>query len=64
MGHPIGERVRGGVDLTRWRTDVEHRAAQRRGRAEWYESCTLHVAKVERSRGFGRAEVPSDPVVG
>ncbi|MER6154204.1 antibiotic biosynthesis monooxygenase [Streptomyces sp. NPDC001868] len=42
--------------LTRWRTDVEHRAAQRRGRAEWYESYTLHVAKVERSHGFTRAE--------
>lgn len=42
--------------LTRWRTDIEHRAAQRRGRAEWYESYTLHVAKVERSHGFTRAE--------
>ncbi|MFK0279624.1 antibiotic biosynthesis monooxygenase family protein [Streptomyces sp. NPDC090499] len=40
--------------LTRWRTDTEHRAAQRRGRAEWYESYTLHVAKVERSHGFTR----------
>ncbi len=44
--------------LTRWRTDVEHRAAQERGRAEWYQSYTLHVAKVERSTGFTRAEVP------
>lgn len=41
--------------LTRWRTDAEHRAAQRRGRAEWYQSYTLHVAKVERSHGFTRA---------
>ncbi|MGW2034991.1 antibiotic biosynthesis monooxygenase family protein [Streptomyces sp. NPDC001811] len=41
--------------LTRWRTDTEHRAAQRRGRAEWYQSYTLHVAKVERSHGFTRA---------
>ncbi|MCD7438176.1 antibiotic biosynthesis monooxygenase [Streptomyces lincolnensis] len=41
--------------LTRWRTDAEHRAAQQRGRAEWYESYTLHVAKVERSHGFTRA---------
>ncbi|MGI5455743.1 antibiotic biosynthesis monooxygenase family protein [Streptomyces sp. CA-249302] len=40
--------------LTRWRSDAEHRAAQRRGRAEWYESYTLHVAKVERSHGFSR----------
>nr|WP_255310085.1 antibiotic biosynthesis monooxygenase [Streptomyces sp. DI166] len=47
--------------LTKWRTDVEHRAAQQRGRAEWYQSYTLHVAKVERSSGFTRAQVPQDP---
>jgi heme-degrading monooxygenase HmoA len=45
--------------LTTWRTDAEHRAAQRRGRAEWYRSYTLHVAKVERSSGFTRAQEPS-----
>ncbi|GHB55345.1 polysaccharide biosynthesis protein [Streptomyces umbrinus] len=37
-----------------WRTNAEHRAAQQRGRAEWYERYTLHVAKVERSHGFER----------
>ncbi|WP_151774652.1 antibiotic biosynthesis monooxygenase family protein [Streptomyces abyssomicinicus] len=47
--------------LTRWRTDAEHRAAQRRGRDEWYESYTLHVAKVERSHGFSRAGARRDP---
>ncbi|MFF4274095.1 antibiotic biosynthesis monooxygenase family protein [Streptomyces sp. NPDC001536] len=40
--------------LRQWRTTAEHRAAQKRGRADWYESYTLHVAKVERSRGFTR----------
>ncbi|MGW3959645.1 antibiotic biosynthesis monooxygenase family protein [Amycolatopsis sp. NPDC005003] len=40
--------------LAQWRGNPEHRAAQQRGRAEWYESYTLHVAKVERSRGFTR----------
>jgi heme-degrading monooxygenase HmoA len=40
--------------LEQWRSNPEHRAAQKRGRAEWYESYTLHVAKVERSRGFTR----------
>ncbi len=43
--------------LTKWRSDAEHRAAQERGRAEWYRSYTLHVAKVERSHGFKRAGV-------
>ncbi|WP_329416865.1 antibiotic biosynthesis monooxygenase [Streptomyces sp. NBC_00704] len=44
--------------LTQWRTNTEHRAAQQRGRAEWYESYTLHVAKVERSNGFTREQAP------
>jgi heme-degrading monooxygenase HmoA len=38
--------------LTEWRNNLEHRAAQQRGRAEWYQSYSLHVAKVERSSGF------------
>src|SRR5690349_24072375 len=37
--------------LTQWRTDEEHIGAQKRGRAEWYQSYTLHIAKVERSHG-------------
>lgn len=41
--------------LTEWRSNSEHRAAQKRGQAEWYQSYTLHVAKVERSQGFRRA---------
>ncbi|MFI5882189.1 antibiotic biosynthesis monooxygenase family protein [Streptomyces sp. NPDC051554] len=47
--------------LTEWRTNAEHRAAQKRGQDQWYESYTLHVAKVERSHGFVRAQVPQDP---
>ncbi|MFC9916767.1 antibiotic biosynthesis monooxygenase family protein [Streptomyces sp. NPDC059862] len=45
--------------LTKWRTNVEHRAAQERGRAQWYQSYTLHVAKVERSNWFTRAQSPT-----
>lgn len=48
-------RVHGGTNLTEWRCNAEHRAAQKRGQAEWYQSYTLHVAKVERSHGFTRA---------
>ena len=50
--------------LAEWRRDAEHRAAQRRGQAEWYQSYTLHVAKVERSHGFVRAEAPRSPTAG
>ncbi|MFM9587860.1 antibiotic biosynthesis monooxygenase family protein [Streptomyces scabiei] len=46
--------------IERWRTDVEHRAAQERGRAEWYENYTLHIAKVERSHSFVRGDGRGD----
>ncbi|WP_018549331.1 antibiotic biosynthesis monooxygenase family protein [Streptomyces sp. LaPpAH-108] len=42
--------------LTEWRSNTEHQAAQNRGRADWYQSYTLHVAKVERSHGFTRPQ--------
>jgi heme-degrading monooxygenase HmoA len=41
--------------IKEWSAQTEHRAAQRRGRADWYERYTLHIAKVERSHGFERA---------
>ena len=40
--------------IERWRSTGEHRVVQKRGRAEWYERYTVHVAKVERSHGFRR----------
>ncbi|MGW6686611.1 antibiotic biosynthesis monooxygenase family protein [Streptomyces sp. NPDC054961] len=40
--------------LADWRRDMEHQAAMRQGRADWYESYTLHIATVERSHGFVR----------
>ncbi|MFG2577204.1 antibiotic biosynthesis monooxygenase family protein [Streptomyces sp. NPDC048481] len=50
--------------LTQWRSNAEHRAAQERGRADWYRSYTLHVAKVERSHGFVRDRTPRRPAAG
>ncbi|MFF0200965.1 antibiotic biosynthesis monooxygenase family protein [Streptomyces sp. NPDC005017] len=40
--------------IERWRADAEHRAAKERGRANWYERYTLHIARVEHSRAFER----------
>ncbi|GHB25571.1 antibiotic biosynthesis monooxygenase family protein [Streptomyces chryseus] len=37
-----------------WQRNAEHRSAQQRGRDDWYDSYTVHVAKVERSYGFER----------
>ncbi|WP_055494551.1 antibiotic biosynthesis monooxygenase [Streptomyces sp. TP-A0356] len=41
--------------IEEWRSNLEHRAAQKQGRAHWYETYTLHVAKVERSHTFERS---------
>ncbi len=37
-----------------WRQNMEHQRVRKQGRAEWYDSYTCHVAKVERSYGFRR----------
>lgn len=38
--------------LARWREHPEHRAAQARGRAEYYESFSLQICDLERSTSF------------
>ncbi|CAA6604819.1 conserved hypothetical protein [Rhodospirillaceae bacterium LM-1] len=35
-------------DISRWKADAEHQAAQRLGREKWYEHFRLTVAKVEK----------------
>ncbi|MFF9285225.1 antibiotic biosynthesis monooxygenase family protein [Streptomyces griseosporeus] len=40
--------------LERWRRDAEHRAAKERGRQQWYERYSLHIARVEHSHSFRR----------
>ncbi|MFF0062927.1 antibiotic biosynthesis monooxygenase family protein [Streptomyces sp. NPDC005279] len=40
--------------IATWQRNLEHQAAQKRGRAEWYESYSVHVGKVERSYCFER----------
>ena len=37
-----------------WRAQADHTRARADGRAHWYESLTVHVARVERSYGFTR----------
>ncbi|WP_353943659.1 antibiotic biosynthesis monooxygenase [Streptomyces sp. HUAS MG91] len=53
LGITVGY-FRDGAAIEEWRSVAAHRDAQRQGRTEWYESYTLHVAKVERSHGFVR----------
>ena len=38
-----------------WKAVSEHRAAQTRGRTDWYAAYEVRIARVERSYGFQRA---------
>ena len=40
------------ADIVRWKSQLEHREAQNRGRKQWYEQYEVRVAKVERAYGF------------
>lgn len=40
-----------GEAIAAWKRDVEHAAAQQRGRERWYESYAVTVARVERQYG-------------
>ena len=40
--------------MTAWKAQTEHLDAQREGRARWYESYELHIARVERAYSFTR----------
>jgi heme-degrading monooxygenase HmoA len=35
-----------------WKMNTEHRAAQAKGQARWYDAYTTRIAKVERDYGF------------
>jgi len=41
--------------IANWKENAEHQEAQRRGRAEWYESFEVRVAKVERAYSMKKA---------
>lgn len=45
--------------IEQWRRDPGHRAAKERGRRQWYEEYTLHIARVEHSHGFRRPAAPA-----
>lgn len=40
-------------EICTWRTQAEHREAQRRGREQWYRAFRTRVAYVERESGMG-----------
>ncbi|UCA46653.1 antibiotic biosynthesis monooxygenase [Pseudochrobactrum sp. XF203] len=38
--------------IRNWKRNVDHLAAQKQGRAAWYETYALRIARVERAYGF------------
>jgi heme-degrading monooxygenase HmoA len=42
------------ASIRAWKAVVDHLEAQRRGRAEWYETYAVRVARVERAYQFPR----------
>lgn len=56
-GEKIGMTVSYWRDLEsvrKWKNEVRHREAQRRGRAQWYADYRVRIARVERE--YGRAD--------
>jgi heme-degrading monooxygenase HmoA len=43
------------ASIAAWKQVSEHRAAQRLGRAEWYQAYNTRIARVEREYAFSRA---------
>ena len=41
--------------IAAWKGRAEHRAAQREGRARWYDAYEMRVARVERAYDYSRA---------
>ncbi len=39
--------------IKKWKENVEHMAAQEKGRSEWYKAFKTRVALVERDNSFG-----------
>lgn len=44
------------ASIAAWKADIEHLAAQARGREQWYQHFELRVGRIERAYGFDRTE--------
>ncbi|MDO9615027.1 MAG: antibiotic biosynthesis monooxygenase [Bacteroidota bacterium] len=40
--------------IRKWKENMEHSQARKKGREEWYQSFKTRIAKVERDYGFDR----------
>ena len=44
------------ASIREWKRNVDHLAAQKLGRLDWYRTYELRIARVERAYGFARAD--------
>ena len=44
------------ADIAAWKAQADHLAAQREGRARWYDAYELRIARVERAYSFERPD--------
>lgn len=40
--------------IRKWKRELEHAEAQRRGRQQWYEAYRIRIARVEREYGWSK----------
>lgn len=43
-----------GSQIKEWKQNAEHLAAQAKGKAKWYKSYSVEIAKIEREYGSGK----------
>ena len=43
-------------DIAKWKSHMEHREAQVKGKSDWYKGYEVRVCKVEREYSFGTIE--------
>ncbi|WP_409290393.1 antibiotic biosynthesis monooxygenase family protein [Peribacillus sp. SCS-37] len=46
--------------IKNWKEDAAHRAAQEKGKSDWYEAYTIRVCRVERQSGNKKQEKLGD----
>lgn len=47
--------------IRNWKQQSQHLVAQRKGRADWYESYFTRICKVERDYSFNRSQREENP---
>jgi heme-degrading monooxygenase HmoA len=41
-------------NIVKWKAQVDHREAQKKGKSDWYSQYDVRICKVERQYGFSK----------